>query len=141
MTHSHTTSEAARIPIITDAERLLRLIVETSDEPGAIEITPGRTLLDGSGEPTDKIELLCWRRDMTDAQRRATPGFPWRAPRSGDLGRRRHDLEQRYGRSGRATAVLLPVLQGTNADVDQSGKLALTEPDPFAHVLRRRPRP
>ena len=73
MTHSHTTSEAARIPIITDAERLLRLIVETSDEPGAIEITPGRTLLDGSGEPTDKIELLCWRRDMTDAQRRATP--------------------------------------------------------------------
>ena len=59
--------------IITDAERLLRLVVETSDEAGAIEIGTGRTRLDANGNPTDDIEMLCWRRDMTDAQRAATP--------------------------------------------------------------------
>lgn len=59
--------------IITDAERLLRLIVETSDEAGAIEIGTGRTRLDANGNPTDDIEMLCWRRDMTPAERAATP--------------------------------------------------------------------
>lgn len=59
--------------IITDAERLLRLVVETSDEAGAIEIGTGRTRLDANGNPTDDIEMLCWRRDMTPAERAATP--------------------------------------------------------------------
>ena len=52
-------------PIITDAERFLHLLVETSDESGWLEVVAGRTQLDANGEPTDKIELLCWSRDNT----------------------------------------------------------------------------
>ncbi|MFN8500550.1 hypothetical protein [Kouleothrix sp.] len=70
MSHPHLTATAH---IITDAERVLRLLIETSDKPGALEIVPGRTRLDAEGAPTHDIEMLMWTKDMSDEQRASLP--------------------------------------------------------------------